>query len=392
MNNSVLASLLEGVRILDLTRNIAGPVATMLAAEMGADVIKVEPPGGDEMRQWPPFVDGESVYFVSCNRGKRSISIDFKSDDGRALLHRLLESADVLVENYRPGTLEKLGLGWENVRAAHPRLVWLSVTGYGRTGPRRGAPAYDSMMQAYTGIMGITGEQGGGPVRSGGSPIDIATAYLGWGSLMAGLYNVQRTGKGILLEVSLMESALGFTHAYFQAALVGLDLPGRMGSETMGMYPMGAFETGDGEHCLLQVSNEHQWRRLCEILDAAELAGDERFANNRARVVNRDALRPLLQRYLRARPAHEWERLLLEAGVPASHVRTVAGVAADEQVSARAMVKSVRLASGRNIATWGVPVKAHEELESRALAVPALDEHRAQILAELELGTRRPEK
>ena len=213
--------MLNGIRIIDCTRNIAGPVATMLAAEMGADVIKIEPPDGDEMRRWPPFVDGESVYFVSCNRGKRSIALDLKTSDGKQLFHRLLRTADVFVENYRPGTLEKLGLGWSNLHTIYPKLVWVSVSGYGRSGPRANAPAYDSMIQAYTGIMGITGEHDRGPVRSGGSPIDIATAYLAWGSILAGIYAASKTGEGVLLEVSLMESALGFMHAYLQAGLVG---------------------------------------------------------------------------------------------------------------------------------------------------------------------------
>ncbi len=379
-----LSTILEGVRILDLTRNIAGPVATMLAAEMGADVIKVEPPGGDEMRQWPPFVDGESVYFVSCNRGKRSIALDLKTDDGRSLFQRLAATADVMVENYRPGTLERMGLGWSNLHEAHPKLVWVSVTGYGRSGPHAGAPAYDSMIQAYTGIMGITGEQGRPPVRCGGSPIDIATAYLAWGAIMTGVHTVTKTGKGVLIEVSLMESALGFMHAYLQGALAGLPLAVRMGSETMGMYPMGAFATGDGEYCLVQVSNEHQWKRFCDSLGAAELAADPRFANNPLRVKNRDALRPLIQDYLLKRPAREWEKLFTAAGVPVSHVRGMNDVIADEQVIARNMVKMTRLAGGRDVPTWGVPVKINEGLSSRTLAVPAVDQHRAEIVAELE--------
>jgi len=312
-----MSAILQGVRILDCTRNIAGPVATMLAAEMGADVIKVEPPGGDEMRQWPPFVDGESVYFVSCNRGKRSIAIDFKTSDGRKLFHRLLATADVMVENYRPGTLEKMGLGWSNLKDAHPKLVWVTVSGYGRSGPRATAPAYDSMIQAYTGIMGITGEAGRPPVRCAGSPIDIATAYLAWGTIMTGLHSVARTGHGMLLEVSLMESALGFMHAYFQGALVGLTLPVRMGSETIGIYPLGAFETSNGEYCLVQVSNEHQWKRFCDLLGAAELAGDPRFASNPLRVTNRDALRPLIQDYLRSRPATKIAKTTVSAAAPA---------------------------------------------------------------------------
>lgn len=379
-----LSAILQGIRIVDCTRNIAGPVATMLAAEMGADVIKVEPPGGDEMRQWPPFIDGESVYFVSCNRGKRSIAIDLKTSEGKGLLHRLLATADVMVENFRPGTLEKLGLGWSELHEAYPKLVWVSVTGYGRSGPRAGAPAYDSMIQAYAGIMGITGERDRPPVRCGGSPIDIATAYLAWGAIMSGIHAVAKTGRGMLLEVSLMESALGFMHAYLQGALAGLPLPVRMGSETMGMYPMGAFETRNGEYCLVQVSNEHQWRRFCDLLGAAELAGDSRFARNPLRVKNRDALRPLIQSYLRSRPAQEWEKLFTAAGVPASHVRGMSDVVADEQIVARNMVKPARLASGREIPTWGVPVKVDGKVESRTLGVPGVDQHRSEILAELE--------
>ena len=376
------SNILQGVRIVDCTRNIAGPVATMLAAEMGADVIKIEPPGGDEMRRWPPFVDGESVYFVSCNRGKRSIALDLKDARDQKHLRDLLSAADVMVENYRPGTLEKMQLGWADLQDAYPKLVWISVTGYGRTGPRAAGPAYDSMIQAYTGIMGITGEREGPPVRCGGSPIDISTAYLAWGSIMTGLHTVARTGRGVLLEVSLMESALGFMHAYLQAALADLPVPGRMGSETMGMYPMGVFSTKDGD-CLVQVSNEHQWRRFCALLGASDLANDERFTDNPLRVKNRDALRPVIQRHLSARTAREWECLFLEAGVPVSHVRGLRDVAKDDQVLARKMVQPMRLANGREITTWGVPVKMNEEIVSRTLRVPALDEHRDEILTEI---------
>ncbi len=381
---SELSTLLKGVRILDLTRDIAGPVATMLAAEMGADVIKLEPPGGDEMRHWPPFVDGESVYFVSCNRGKRSIAIDLKSGEGALLFRRLLQRADVLIENYRPGTLEKLGLGWADLKETEPSLVWVSVSGYGRSGPRAGAPAYDSMMQAFVGMMGITGEKNRPPIRCGGSPIDIATAYLAWGAILAGLHNRAQTGRGLLLEVSLMESALGFMHAYLQGALVDLPLPVKLGSETMGIYPLGAFSARNGEYCLVQVSNDLQWQRFCAGLGAGELAADPRFASNPLRVRNRDALRPILETLLRARPAQEWERLFTASGVPVSHVRALADVVADEQVRFRGMIKPVRLGSGREIPSWGVPLKVGGEVDTAVLRVPRLDQHRDEILEELE--------
>ena len=384
MSKEVFPKALDGIRILDLTRNIAGPVATMMAAEMGADVIKVEPPGGDEMRTWPPFIDGQSVYFISCNRGKRSISLDLKSAEGKALFLDLLKHADVLVENYRPNTLEKLGLGWDQLKLTHPKLVWVSVSGYGRSGPKAQAPAYDSMIQAYSGIMGITGEKDGAPVRSGGSPIDIATSYLAWGAIMTGLHSLQKTGKGLILEVSLMESALGFMHAYLQGGLVDATLAPRMGSETMGMYPMGVFMTKDGSHFLLQVSNETQWMKFCNVLIAPELSKDPRFMTNPDRVKNRDHLRPLIQNYLTTKTAREWESIFTNAGVPASQVRSVQEVISNDQVNARDMIKNVTLPNGKEIKTWGMPIKINEQSATDTHAIPDLNQHRSEIIAELQ--------
>ena len=384
MKQETFPKILNGIRILDLTRNIAGPVATMMAAEMGADVIKVEPPDGDEMRTWPPFVDGQSVYFISCNRGKRSISLDLKSEEGKTLFMQLLDHSDVLVENYRPNTLEKLGLGWDQLKLTYPKLVWVSVSGYGRSGPKSQAPAYDSMIQAYSGIMGITGEKDGAPVRSGGSPIDIATSYLAWGAIMTGIHSLQQTGKGLILEVSLMESALGFMHAYLQGGLVNATLAPRMGSETMGMYPMGAFLTKDSNHCLVQVSNQIQWVKFCEALNAPELANDSRFKTNPDRVKNRDELRPLIQNYLKLKSSAQWEVDFTNAGVPASQVRTVEEVINNNQVIARDMIKNVRLPNGTDIKTWGLPIKINEQSATDIYAIPNLDQHRNEIIAELE--------
>ena len=383
MSQEVFPKALDGIRILDLTRNIAGPVATMMAAEMGADVIKVEPPGGDEMRSWPPFVDGQSVYFISCNRGKRSISLDLKSNEGKSIFLDLLKHADVLVENYRPNTLEKLGLGWDQLKLIHPKLVWVSVSGYGRSGPKAQAPAYDSMIQAYSGVMGITGEKDGAPVRSGGSPIDIATSYLAWGAIMTGLHSLQKTGKGLILEVSLMESALGFMHAYLQGGLVNATLSPRMGSETMGMYPMGVFITHDGSYFLLQVSNETQWIKFCNVLKAQELLDDIRFKTNPERVKNRDDLRPLIQNYLITKTAREWESILTTAGVPASQVRSVQEVITNDQVNARDMIKNVTLPNGKEIKTWGMPIKIDEQSATDIYSVPDLNQHRSEIIEEL---------
>ncbi|WP_134730818.1 CaiB/BaiF CoA transferase family protein [Amycolatopsis nivea] len=377
--------LLDGVRILDCTRNIAGPVATMLAAEFGAEVVKVEPPGGDEMRRWPPFRDEQSAYFVSCNRGKRSIALDLKAEGDRRIFDALLARADVFVENYRPGTLERLGISWDEVHAEHPELNWVSVTGYGPTGPRAAQPAYDSMMQAYVGLMGITGEADGAPVRAGGSPIDIATSYLGWGAIMACVANLRGGGEGLRFDLSLMESAIGIAHAYFQGALFGSPLPGRLGSETMGIYPLGVFPSGDGKDLMLQVSNEHQWQRFCAGTDSESYRDDPRFATNPDRVQNRAELRPLLVEALAKRSADDWTELFSDLGVPASTVKTFAEVAKDPQLRAREMVTDTRLPSGETVPTWGVPVKVHSDGVKVAgpLSVPGIDEHRAEIVAEL---------
>jgi crotonobetainyl-CoA:carnitine CoA-transferase CaiB-like acyl-CoA transferase len=240
------------------------------------------------------------------------------------------------------------------------------------------------MIQAYSGIMGITGEKDGAPVRGGGSPIDIATSYLAWGAIMTGIHSLQQTGKGLILEVSLMESALGFMHAYLQGGLVNATLAPRMGSETMGMYPMGAFLTKDSNHCLVQVSNQIQWVKFCDALNAPELANDTRFKTNPDRVKNRDELRPLIQNYLKLKSSAQWEVDFTNAGVPASQVRTVEEVINNNQVIARDMIKNVRLPNGNDIKTWGLPIKINEQGATDIYAVPNLDQHRNEIIAELE--------
>jgi crotonobetainyl-CoA:carnitine CoA-transferase CaiB-like acyl-CoA transferase len=240
------------------------------------------------------------------------------------------------------------------------------------------------MIQAYSGIMGITGEKDGAPVRSGGSPIDIATSYLAWGAIMTGLHSLQQSGKGLILEVSLMESALGFMHAYLQGGLVDATLSPRMGSETMGMYPMGVFMTQDGSHFLLQVSNETQWIKFCNVLKAQELIDDVRFKTNPDRVKNRDDLRPLIQNYLITKTAQEWESIFTAAGVPASQVRSVKEVISNDQVIERDMIKNVNLPNGKTIKTWGVPIKINEQSATDIYAVPDLNQHHKEIIAELQ--------
>ena len=245
------------------------------------------------------------------------------------------------------------------------------------------------MMQAYVGIMSITGEKDGAPVRSGGSPIDIATSYLAFSAIVAGVHAVSKTGQGILLDTSLMESGLGFMHAYLQGTLADQPVPGRLGSETMGMYPVATFLAADDEYCLVQVSNEIQWKKFCEVLGASELLADERFASNPDRVRNRDALRPLIQKHFRTRSAHEWDKAFIEAGVPVSHVRKTPDVTKDEQIRARGMIKPVRMPSGTEIPTWGLPLKVNGAVAGATLGVPGFNQHREEILQEIGLSSEK---
>lgn len=379
---------LDGVTVVDLTRVLSGPYCTMLLADMGARVVKIEQPGrGDETRAWgPPFQGGESAYFLSINRNKESVALDFGHPAGRALLESLIASADVLVENFRPGTLDRFGLGYDAVSARHPDLVYCSVSGFGQNGPKREVAGYDMVLQAEAGLMSITGPADGPACRLGVAVADILAGLLAAQGIVLALFARPRDGKGQLVDIAMFDSVVSLLS--YQAALclaTGVS-PGRMGNEHPTIVPYDSFDAADGPF-VLAVGNDDQWRRMCEVAGLRELAADERFATNPARVEHRGALRPLLAGAFRTRTRDAWLADFGRAGVPCGAVRDIAGVLADPQIAVRQMLETVAHPSAGAIQLLGVPIKLSETPGAVRTPPPLLGEHTRRVLAEdLQLG------
>jgi len=375
------AGPLDGVTILDFTRVLSGPYCTMLLADMGARVIKIEQPGrGDDTRAWgPPFVNGESAYFLSINRNKESLTLDLKHPAARAVLNCLLPRADVLVENFRPGTMDRLGLGYDALAPRYPRLVYCSISGFGQTGPRRGEPGYDAVMQGEGGLMSITGTPDGPPFRLGVAISDIVSGmFAAQGIAMALLARV-RSERGQRVDVGMLDSTVALLTYQAGIHFATGTTPGRMGNRHPTIVPYETFAASDGDF-VVAVGNDDQWRRFCRLLGAEEIAGDERFATNSARVRNYDALRPLLVERLRSRTRREWVENLKEAGVPCGSVREVGDVLQDPQLDARQMIETVEHMTAGAVRVLGVPIKLSDTPGGVRTAPPALGQHTRQIL------------
>jgi CoA:oxalate CoA-transferase len=371
------------VTVLDLTRILAGPYCTMVLADLGARVIKVERPGrGDDARAFGPFAGGRSAYFASVNRGKESIALDLKRAEDRVLFDALLARADVLVENFRPGTLERLGYGWDVLSARFPRLVYAAVSGFGQTGPYAQRPAYDVIAQAMGGIMSLTGHPGAPPTRVGTSIGDIAAGLFAAIGIGAALHERTASGRGTRVDVAMLDAQVAILENALARYLATGEVPGPLGSRHPSIAPFAAFAAADG-HLVLAAGNDALFAKLCAVLGRPALATDPRFATNEARVGAEDLLRGELEALLGARRVAEWLPLLEAAGVACGPIQDIAQVLADPQVAARNMV--IRAGSARMA---GNPVKlaAFPDPRERA-AAPELDEHRAAILRELGLGS-----
>src|SRR5438128_689567 len=374
---------LQGITVLDLTRVLSGPYCTMLLADMGARVIKIEQPGrGDDTRAWgPPFVGGESAYFLSINRNKESVTLDFKTPDGRALLDRLIAKSDVVVENFRPGTLAKLRLDYASIADRHPRLVYCSISGFGHTGPRSQEPGYDAVMQAEGGLMSITGAADGPPYRVGVAIVDIVSGMFAAHGIALALFARERSGRGQAVDVAMLDSVAALLT--YQAAIYFTtgSAPSRMGNRHPTIVPYETFAASDGEF-VLAVGNDDQWRRLCE---AAEIEDDGRFATNRARVTRYDELKPMLDGRLRRRTRADWIARLAAAGVPCGSVRDLREVFDDAQLAARNMVATLNHPAIGSLRLLGVPVKLSETPASVRTAPPTLGQHTDAVL-QTDLG------
>jgi crotonobetainyl-CoA:carnitine CoA-transferase CaiB-like acyl-CoA transferase len=324
-DNQIPGSALPGLRILDFSRVLAGPFATMMLADLGAEVIKIERPGsGDDTRAWGPPYDasGRSTYFDAVNRNKRSLALDLASPAGLAHARALAAEADVLVENFRPGLLDGLGLGYGELQELNARLIYCSITGFGRTEQAAKVPGYDLLVQALGGLMSVTGEPSGEPQKVGVALVDVLAGLFATVGILAALNHRQRSGAGQLIEVDLLSSLLAALVNQASSYTVGDVVPGRMGNEHPSIAPYAVFPTADGE-LVLAVGNDRQFGVLCEVLGASGLAGDGRFLTNPERVANRHALRAALESLLIARPASVWASLLIDARVPAGVVNDI---------------------------------------------------------------------
>jgi crotonobetainyl-CoA:carnitine CoA-transferase CaiB-like acyl-CoA transferase len=359
----------------------------MFLGDMGARIIKVEQPGrGDDTRAWgPPFVKGESAYFLGTNRNKESVTLDFKEPRGRRILEQLIERADVLVENFRPGTMARVGLDYETLRARCPRLIYTSISGFGQTGPRRHQPGYDAVIQAEGGLMSITGAADGPPFRLGVAIADMVAGLLAAQGIVLALYARERTGQGQYVDIGMLDGVVSLLTYHASMHLNAKTRSQRVGNGHATIAPYDTFMAADGEF-FLAVGNDEQFRRFCAAAGITDLVTDSRFATNPSRVEHRAALAARLNPVLRARPRADWIALLTESGVPCGDVREVADTLADAQLMARQMIESVEHVTIGQMKVLGVPIKLSDTPGSVRSAPPTLGQHTTAVLTELGLS------
>ena len=390
-----MSALLSSLRVLDLSRVLAGPWASQILADLGADVIKVEKPGrGDDTRAWgPPFLkraDGSDTedggYYVAANRGKRSITLDLKTEEGRAIVKQLAAQSDVVLENYKVGTLERLGLGYADLSANHPELIYCSVTGFGQTGPRAKQPAYDFLIQAMGGLMSVTGERddkpGGGPQKAGVPIVDMVTGVYAAVGILAAIIGRHTTGRGQHVDLGMMDVQVGLLMNQAMNFLLAGRTPKRTGTAHPNIQPQRTFDCRDGQ-IVVVVGNDGQFATLCGLMGRPELASDERFATNGRRVVNQALLDPILDAAFGAEDRAVWLERLSAANVPAGAINTVPEVFADPQVVHRGMLRHIPHPLAGTVPQVMNPLRFSAAPSCAELPPPLLGEHTAQVLSEL---------
>jgi crotonobetainyl-CoA:carnitine CoA-transferase CaiB-like acyl-CoA transferase len=382
---------LAGLRVLDISRALAGPFCTMMLGDMGADVIKIERPGsGDESRNWgPPFVGepyasypGESAYFMAINRSKRSLTVNLRNPEGQSIIKHLATLSDVLVENFRTGSLEKMGMGYEDLKAINPKLVYCSISGYGRTGPYADRPGYDFIIQAEGGIMGVTGPVEGPPYRVGVSIVDITTGMFASTAILAALRSRDQSGKGQLVDLSLLDSQVALLANVASNYLVGGIEPTRMGNAHFNIAPYEVFLARD-RWFTLGALNDRQWGMLCEFVDRPDLVKDTRFATNQDRVANREQLGVILNKVFATRDATDWLQMLHEAGIPSGPINAIKDVFNHPQADARKLRIETEHPTAGLVGFPGFPYKFSETPADLLRHPPMLGEHTEEVLTEL---------
>ena len=366
-----------------MTRVLAGPFCAMSLGDMGAEVIKVEEPGkGDDTRGWPPFVGGEATYFLSVNRSKKSITLNLKAPEGQAILKGLIKRADVVLENFRPGTMERLGFGYEALRAGNPRLVYCSISGFGESGPEASRPGYDLIVQGESGVMDLTGFPDGPPVKVGNSVADLVSGMAAAQGIALALLARERTGKGQKVEIGMLDVMASLLT--YQAGLYwnAGGRPARRGNQHPSIVPYEVFPSKDA-YLTVGVANNSLWERFCRAIEREDLTRDPRFDTEAHRVANRDALTALLNETLSARPADDWLARLEKAGVPAGRIKTVAEVCESPHLKARGMAVTVDHPKAGAITMMGVPLRLWDTPGAAAIPPPLLGQHTDEVLTGL---------
>ncbi|MBZ2175189.1 CoA transferase [Schnuerera sp. xch1] len=374
---------LENIKVLDLTRVLAGPFATMVLGDLGADIIKIEMPiKGDDARHFGPYISDESAYFISLNRNKRSMTLNLKVEKGKELFLEMIRNVDVIVENYRPGTMEKLGIGYEALKKINPKLVYAAVSGYGHTGPYSKRAAYDAVVQAMGGVMSITGEKNGRPTRVGTSIGDITAGLYVVIGILAALNIRNETGRGQKVDVAMLDCQVAILENAIARYVVTGEIPKPGGNRHPSIVPFETFETKDGE-IMIAVGNNSLWASFCNVIGKQKLIEDVRFKTNRLRNENYDELRPLIARVIKKKTIKEWQEILDDAGVPNGPINTIDKVLEDPQVIARDMIQEINHPISGQLKVPGIPIKLSDTPGAIRRAAPILGEHRNEILKEI---------
>ena len=379
-----MTSALDGLRVLDLTQVMAGPFCSMLLCDMGADVIKVEPPAGDSTRRMPGAVGSDSPSFNAVNRGKRGIVVDLKQPAGRDAVRRLATVSDVLVENYRPGVLEKFGLGYRELSQRYPRLVYASISGYGQTGPSAGKGGFDLVAQGVSGLMSVTGEAGRPPVKAGIPVTDLGAALFAVAGILSALLARARTGRGQLVDTSLVDAGVALSVWEATQYFSGRGVPERLGSAHRMNAPYQAVRCADG-HLTIGAANDRTFRGLCEALDHPEWADDPEYRDDTRRIRNREALAARIEAVMEIRPRSHWLERLEACGVPCGPINDYAEVMADPHVRARELVVETDHPTLGRIETLGTPIKLSETPLAPGRPAPRLGQHTDEILGDAGL-------
>ena len=377
---------LDGIKILDLTRILAGPYSTMILADMGADVIKIErPETGDDSRQFGPYVNEESAYFMSLNRNKRSITMNLKSEESVEVFLKMVKEADIVIENFRPGTMEKLGLGYERLKEINPRIIYAASSGFGHTGPYKERPAYDAVVQAMGGVMSITGEKGGAPIKFGTSIADITAGLYTTIGILSALQYRNRTGKGQKVDIAMLDTQVSLLENAIARYYASGEIPEPLGNRHPSIIPFEDFETLDGS-IMISAGNDSLWKKLCNALNLEDLKEDKRFKTNPLRGENYEELRPLLSEVFKSKDTEDWINILNSYGIPNGPINNIEDIVNDPQIQAREMIVDVEHPKAGNMKMPGVPIKMSETQGSVRSPAPILGEHTDNILKEFGIS------